>query len=128
MSGKPKEVSIATTIIVIPADLSRALTVCQALSPASHRLICFIFAKTLGGWLLLSLNLSKNQSPASVWCPQKKVKIRFKKYTLKDCGVCGFLKSEFRKLNHQGLGAQEPSFCLLNYRGWSPGGKKTREQ
>lgn len=49
VSGKPKEVSISTTmVLIIIADISRALTMCQALSPKSHTLTRLILAKTLG--------------------------------------------------------------------------------
>lgn len=49
MSGKPKEVSISTTtIVIIMADISRALAMCRALSPELYTLTC------LGGRLLLS--------------------------------------------------------------------------
>ena len=81
VSGKPKEVSISTTmVLIIIADISRALTMCQALSSESHTLTRLILAKTLGGWLLLSSlfaghrdtkKLVSGHSPATVQCPRE---------------------------------------------------------
>lgn len=95
VSGKPKEVSISTTmVLIIIADISRALTMCQALSPKSHTLTRLILARTLGGWYCYHIslqvtgtlrNLSKVTPQPLFSAPEKKVKIRCKKYTLEDC-------------------------------------------
>lgn len=53
MSGKPKEASVSIIVIIV-THVSRALTVCQALSPELYTLTHLILTETLGDRLLLS--------------------------------------------------------------------------